>query len=56
MAVEFLSEEFLRLGLPLLDTELARCFGTDFDIDLDDLRVFNGARNLLCAKQFGETE
>ena len=54
MAVELLSDKFCRLGLAFLNADYARSACTDFDIDLNDLRVLNGARYRLRAEQFGE--
>ena len=54
VAVEFLSEKFSRLWLAFLDADFARGVCTDFDIDLNDLWVLNGAGYRLRAEQFGE--
>ena len=56
VAVELLSEDFLRLGLAFLDADFSRRACADFDIDLNDLRVLNGAGYRLRAEQFGEAK
>ena len=54
VAVEILSDKFCRLGLALLDADYSRRAFPEFDIDLNDLRVLNGAGYRLRAEQFGE--
>ena len=54
VAVEFFSDKFCRLGLAFLDADYSRSAFTEFNINLNDLRILNGAGYLLHAKQFGE--
>ena len=54
VAVEFFSDKFCRLGLAFLDADCSRRAFPEFNIDLNDLRILNGAGYLLHAEQFGE--